>query len=250
MYPLNGFQQLFFMQRLPLLSVVCFDCCAAWMPKELSQSLFIFSIALSVQQILQILKTFQLYSYVHLLPIPASILFRFTEGAASYPSYCDARGGADRAGQYIRGPHRDKWDKQPCTLTLAPPVNLESPFSLKACFGLWEEAGTQREKHANTGRIYKLHTVGIWTRRLLAVATAIIAANQWTNLPKMMKLSNSLLYTEKLPQSKYMITWWLEIVQMAYLFVSVWPCDGLAAYPGCTIPLIRWQLTWTPVILN
>ena len=27
--------------------------------------------------------------------------------------------------------------------------------------------------------------------------------------------------------------------ERAWLFVSVWPCDGLATCPGCTLPLTR-----------
>jgi len=34
----------------------------------------------------------------------------------------------------ITGPHRDKWDKQPPTLTLTPRVNLETPINLKCMF--------------------------------------------------------------------------------------------------------------------
>jgi len=46
--------------------------------------------------------------------------------------------------------------------------------------------------------------------------------------------------------------WWLYIVPrseseyergwLCVSFVSLWPCDGLATCPGCTLPMAQWQL--------
>ena len=54
--------------------------------------------------------------------------------------------------QSVAGPHRDKRDKQPHTLTLTPKEDLESPINR------WEEAGVPGENPAYTGRTCKLHT--------------------------------------------------------------------------------------------
>jgi len=61
--------------------------------------------------------------------------------------------------QSIIGPHRDKRDKQPHTLTLTPKDNLESPINLTFIF---LDGGRKPEyperTHAYTGRTCKLHT--------------------------------------------------------------------------------------------
>ena len=59
--------------------------------------------------------------------------------------------------QSITGPHRDKRDKQPFTLTLTPKDNLESSINLTRMF---LDGGRKPEyperTHAYTGRTYKL----------------------------------------------------------------------------------------------
>ena len=61
--------------------------------------------------------------------------------------------------QSITGPHRDKRDKQPHTITLTPWDNLESPVNLTCMF---LDGGRKPEyperTHAYTGRTCKLHT--------------------------------------------------------------------------------------------
>ena len=58
--------------------------------------------------------------------------------------------------QSITGPHRDKRDKQPHTLTLTPKDNLESPVNLTCMF---LDGGRKPERtHAYTGRTCRLHT--------------------------------------------------------------------------------------------
>ena len=50
-------------------------------------------------------------------------------------------------------PHGDKWDTQPCKLTLTPRDNLESPINLTRMF-----LNGGRKPDTNTGRTCKLHT--------------------------------------------------------------------------------------------
>ena len=62
--------------------------------------------------------------------------------------------------QSIAGPHRDKRDKQPHTLTLTPKDNLKSPINL-TCMFFWTVGGSQRTRReplAYTRRTCKLHT--------------------------------------------------------------------------------------------
>jgi len=71
----------------------------------------------------------------------------------------ERRGTTWTGRQSITGPHRDKQDKQPCTLTLAPRDNLESPINLTCVF---LDGGRKPEyperTHTSTGRTCKLHT--------------------------------------------------------------------------------------------
>ena len=80
--------------------------------------------------------------------------------------------GKRQGHQSITGPHRDKWDKQPHTLTLTPQDNLETPINLTCMF---LDGGRKLEflgrTHAYTGRTCTLHTerhqLGIKTGSLL-----------------------------------------------------------------------------------
>ena len=54
----------------------------------------------------------------------------------------------------ITGPHRDKRDTQPCTLTIIPWVNLESPNKLTCR----RKPEYPERTHSYTGRTCKLHT--------------------------------------------------------------------------------------------
>ena len=77
----------------------------------------------------------------------------------SQQSSGERRGTPWTGRQSITGPHRDKRDKQPHTLTLAPKDNLETPINLTCMF---LDGGRNPEyperTHAYTGRTCKLHT--------------------------------------------------------------------------------------------
>jgi len=81
-------------------------------------------------------------------------------GAGAYPSCHWARGGV-HPGQ-LASPsqgHIETNETQPCTLTLTPKDNLESPINLTCMF---LDGGRKLEyperTHAYTGRTCKLHT--------------------------------------------------------------------------------------------
>jgi len=61
--------------------------------------------------------------------------------------------------QSITEPHRDEQNKQPCTLTLTPRVDLDSPITLTCMF--WDggrKTESPHRTHSCTGRTYKRHT--------------------------------------------------------------------------------------------
>jgi len=70
----------------------------------------------------------------------------------SYLSLGERQGTPWTARQSITGPHRDKWDKQPSTLTLTPRDNLEKPINLTCMFlgGGWKPEYPERT-HAYMG---------------------------------------------------------------------------------------------------
>jgi len=58
----------------------------------------------------------------------------------------------------ITGPHEDKRDKRPCTLTLTPRDSLETPINLTCMFlDGGRRPGYPERTHAYTGRTCKLH---------------------------------------------------------------------------------------------
>ena len=73
------------------------------------------------------------HSSIHFLPLDPSVGSR-GGWSLSQQSSGERRGSPWTDRQSITGPHRDKRDKQPFTLTLTPKDNLESPINLTCMF--------------------------------------------------------------------------------------------------------------------
>ena len=103
-------------------------------------------------------------SFLFLFPIHPSIFYSVNPSVGSRGGWSlsqqssgERRGTPWTGRQSIAGPHRDKRDKQPHTLTLTPNNNLETPINLTCMF---LDGGRKPEyperTHVYTGRTCKL----------------------------------------------------------------------------------------------